>query len=381
MCEIPTAGTGMPASQEWNVSQPQSVDAKPQHIIEAEIDSALKRVKRATHRAEVDSIVQALVRTGGAAEMRSSLNRRLGRAVLFQSDEVAALYVLSALFSLFGLVEVGQQSVLLTITPEVESTEISSYGKLQLLLTAFRSGLSNEAEVAMTAMLDFRDCSDHAYLLSLWTYCCVLGALKMDIEDYWDERSLAHDGMRLAVILEDPAKYERNWFSYANASAFVTPKLPVQDAFEPLRDYRNQGNTSLNFVLQQLALLYSARDACARGDLKQAERFLLMASEEKANFPPLAAVFYQIELGRLALANQQERAAHGHLIEAVDFLQKNPNTLGQRVLQRVNQGLDKPLVVRADSRSQNRDYKKAIARLTSTYKRSWRLAVKRGLIV
>lgn len=110
----------------------------------------------------------------------------LGRAVLFNSDDVTDLYGLSALFSLFGLVEVSQQSVLLTITPSIESTEIGSYGKLQLLLTAFRSGLVYEAETAMTALLDYRDCSDQAHLLTLWTFGCILGALKMDIEDYWD---------------------------------------------------------------------------------------------------------------------------------------------------------------------------------------------------
>lgn len=301
--------------------------------------------------------------------------------MLFNSDEVAALYVLSALFSLFGLIEVSQQSVLLTITPSIESTEISSYGKLQLLFTAFRSGLVSEAEVAMTAMLDYRDCSEHAHLLSLWTFVCVLGALKMNIENYWDERSLAYDGMRLAVIMEDSAKYERNWFSYANASAFVSSKSLAQDAFELIRAYRNQGNTNLNFVLQQLALLYSARDACARGAVKQAERFLQMAGEEKANFPPLAAAFYSIELGRLALAKQQEKTGYGHLSEAAESLLENPNTLGSRVLQRVNQKLDKPLVVGTAISAQNREYKRAIARLTITYKRGWNSAVKRRLIV
>lgn len=64
-----TVGTGMPASQEWNVTQTLSVNAKPQKLIEAEIDGAIKSIKRASHRAEVDSIVQALVRTSGAAEM------------------------------------------------------------------------------------------------------------------------------------------------------------------------------------------------------------------------------------------------------------------------------------------------------------------------
>lgn len=371
----------MPAPLEWNVNQPLSVNAKPQKIIDAEIDGAIKSIKIASHRAEVDSIVQALVRTGGATEMRSSLNNRLGRAVLFNSDEVAALYVLSALFSLFGLVEVSQQSVLLTITPSIESTEINCYGKLQLLLSAFRSGLVSEAETAMTAMLDCRDCTDHAHLLSLWTFGCILGALKMDIEDYWDERSLAVDGMRLAVIMEDPAKYERNCFSYANASAFVSTEPLAQDTFEPIREYRYKGNTGLNFVLQQLALLYSARDACARGAVKQAERFLQMASEEKVNFPPLVTAFYSIELGRLALTKQQAITAHGHLCEAAEFLLENPNTFCCRVLQKVNQKLDKPLVMGTVIGVQNREYKRTIARLTSTYKRGWQCAVNRRLIV
>lgn len=187
--------------------------------------------------------------------------------------------------------------------------------------------------------------------------------------------------MRLAVIMEDPAKYERNWFSYASASAFVSSKLQAQDVFEPIREYRNKGNTSLNFVLQQLALMYSARDACARGAVRQAERFLQMASEEKANFPPLATAFYSIELGRLALAKQQEKTGYGHLSEAAEFLLENPSTLGSRVLQGVNQKLDKPLVVGTGISAQNREYKRAVARLTSTYKRSWKGAVKRGLIV
>lgn len=312
--------------------------------LEELIDDATQAVCAVQRVQSIDSIATSLFSSAESSAVVQIIFSRLSRAVVrLQRERATILFSLASLAALYGCLDKTKKLALLIISPCVENSDLGDFGRLQLLFSAFRSGLCEEAEQAMDAMLDFRERSVESVRSSLWATGCLLAALKTDSKQFNHQQKLAEDGLALALLLDDQGKFQRNKFSQAHAMLMMQCHKRTPDLFASLRSDRNNGRSLLSFTAQQLVMLYSCRDACARGHYVKAASLCQATAEDLDNSPSFVKTLYRIEHARIAHARGRENVARDHLREAAARLTIDPHTLNHQVFTALNRQLRNPV--------------------------------------